>query len=452
MWIDLFRAQVDAHPEKIAIVAEGQKVTYAELLRRAEARSQQASAGSLRHIIVLEEPLAVLEEVIGAWLRQRVPTLLHHGFPAAKLTYLQQVLRDAERGGRNGGRGPGEMDSAERPERREGLILTTSATTSMPKLVVLPHENIQMTAAVMGRHFALPGDTQGLIAAPIALFNAMVGGSLASLAQGWTLHLFRPNTPASVVLSHIRSHGVTLINTVTAFFRFFLRYWSGTPFPALRMLSAGGEALAWREIERLQAACPNGDVQINYGATEIGRVSNISTRDPRAREGAVGMPLAHHELHIEPIEGLPYGELLVRSPTAFLGYLQPDGSYSGLTEDGFFRTRDLFSIDAQGCLYFHGRVDGVVKVLGRMVNVREVSRVLGRLPGVADAACRAVPDALTGHALTAQVVAENGVQLDPRELRRACAAELERHEIPGDISVVDRISETELGKRANIAQ
>ena len=328
------------------------------------------------------------------------------------------------------------------------MLLTTSGTTGLPKLAVMPHATMVRTTAALREYFAQPEETNVLVATPMALSSALTPNAFLALGSGWTLHLFHPNTPPPILHACVRSAPIHLLNTVPAFLRIFLRYWNGKPFPAMRRVSFGGEVMPWSSVETIQAMFPKALVNINYGVTEAGnRVSNLDTRDPRARAGGVGKPLSHFDVRVTQLEGSSAGELRLKGPTVFLGYLQADGSYRGLDEEGFLHTGDLVSFDSDGGMVYRGRRDGLVKVGGRFVNVQAVSDVLRSLPGVADAACWATPHALAGHTLTAQVIPGPGVTLDVSALRDALATRLPSWEIPGELSVRDEITETSAGKR-----
>jgi acyl-CoA synthetase (AMP-forming)/AMP-acid ligase II len=236
----------------------------------------------------------------------------------------------------------------------------------------------------------------------------------------------------------------------SSFIRLFAQYGSGAPFPSLRHVSTGGENVPRSVIDQMHALFPAARTYIAYGTTEAGgRISAISTRDPHFGDGCCGVPFPHWEVRVAPVDGVaaPGGELYLRGPTVFLGYLQEDGTYAGLDEEGFLHTGDLVRPDPDGCLYHLGRVGKLLKVGGFMVNPSEVEQALVALPGVAEALCWVEPHDLLGNAIVAQVVPASGTELDERTLRREMQSRLEPHKVPRAIAIVDALPEAPSGKR-----
>src|SRR5262249_14442902 len=141
------------------------------------------------------------------------------------------------------------------------------------------------------------------------------------------------------------------------------------------------------------------------------------------------------------------GELWLRGPTVFLGYLREDGSYEGLDPEGYYRTGDLIRPDSNGYFHHLGRMGQMVKVGGILVNPVDVEKVLLAVPGVAEALCWPEPHPMLGFVIAAQVVPAPGAHLDAEELRRWCLSRLERHQAPRTIALVDSLPGTPGGKR-----
>ncbi len=100
-----------------------------------------------------------------------------------------------------------------------------------------------------------------------------------------------------------------------------------------------------------------------------------------------------------------------------------------LTPDGWLRTGDLGSLDAQGNLQLHGRTHEMFKSGGYNVYPREVETVIESMPGVQLCAVVATPDPLWGEVGTAFVQGDPQA-LSPARLREHCQALLARHKVP----------------------
>ena len=109
-------------------------------------------------------------------------------------------------------------------------------------------------------------------------------------------------------------------------------------------------------------------------------------------------------------------------------------------------TGDYCRLDAQGYLYFVGRMDDVIKSRGEKVAPKEVENALMNIPGVREAAVIGVPDALLGQAVKAFVVMEEGSVLTDRQLQMECQRRLENFMVPKFIAQVAALPRTDTGK------
>ena len=98
-----------------------------------------------------------------------------------------------------------------------------------------------------------------------------------------------------------------------------------------------------------------------------------------------------------------------------------------------------------------GRSDDIIKSRGEKVAPKEVEEVLYLYAGVREAAVVGVEDDLLGQAIVAHVSAEEGVELDPKPLRRHCAERLEDFMVPGKVVIHDDLPKTDNGKLDKLA-
>ncbi|HEX7927124.1 MAG TPA: class I adenylate-forming enzyme family protein, partial [bacterium] len=418
MWLDDFRTRVEQHPNATAIIAREQRFTYRQFWDRSAAAGATAcrEQPGPRHWVSARDPLAFLEAVLGAWIRDKTPVAITPEMPAE----TQRLLRE-----RTLAEPPRQAD----PERREALVMGTSGSTGLPKLAVLPQTHLSLGVGSIARWYGLPEGSQALVATPLSTSTALLSTTLAGLSCGWAIHLYPAGTPGSVLQACMHTHSIEVMNGSSSFFRVFFGYWHGTVFPTLRFNSATGEPGSRNLLEQMHTAFPKSQTNVIYGMTETGRTGMVSTHDPRAARGGCGVPMPHVEARLIPVPGVepPTGELLVRGPTIMLGYLEGNGGYTGLDAEGFLHTGDIMRPDPDGCLMCLGRISRLVKVGGLLVNPREVEQVLLQLPGVADAMCWAEPHELLGYQIAAMVTEEPGAVLDEQKLRRECAARVEHH-------------------------
>jgi malonyl-CoA/methylmalonyl-CoA synthetase len=162
----------------------------------------------------------------------------------------------------------------------------------------------------------------------------------------------------------------------------------------------------------------------------------------------VGFPLPGVSLRLaEGANGLT--EIEVAGPNVISGYRgRPDADAVAFTPDGWFRTGDLGTFDADGYLRISGRAKELIITGGYNVYPREVEETLTSHPGVADAAVAGVVSAEWGETVVAYVVASDAVDrgLLQRQLVGWCADRLAPHKRPRDWRWIDRVPRNALGK------
>jgi acyl-CoA synthetase (AMP-forming)/AMP-acid ligase II len=137
------------------------------------------------------------------------------------------------------------------------------------------------------------------------------------------------------------------------------------------------------------------------------------------------------------------GELWVRSPLLFDGYLGDDIATAEALVHGWYRTGDLAEVDGEGYLTIVGRARDVIRTGGETVSPTEVEAVLSRHPGVGDVAVVGVPDPSWGETVCAVVVATPGaVPPSLEDIRAHCDGELARFKHPRRLEIVDVIPRT----------
>src|SRR5579863_2994760 len=94
MWLDDFRARVEAHPERTAIRVRGERIGYRDLWDRSAAAGLRrcSDRSGLRHLVAEADGLACLEGVIGAWIQGRVPVVLPPALPDGVRDHVQGCI------------------------------------------------------------------------------------------------------------------------------------------------------------------------------------------------------------------------------------------------------------------------------------------------------------------------------------------------------------------------
>jgi malonyl-CoA/methylmalonyl-CoA synthetase len=191
-----------------------------------------------------------------------------------------------------------------------------------------------------------------------------------------------------------------------------------------------------------------------YGLTETLIVTAARHDGPRT-PGVVGPPLPGISLRLvdeqrRPLAPAPdvLGEVAVRGPTVFSGYLnRPDATAAAMDAEGFLYSGDLATLTAAGEVRIVGRrATDLIKTGGYKVGAGEVEAALLEHPAVREAAVIGVPDDDLGERIVAFVVAYDGLQPRPEELAEHVARELAPHKRPRAVRLVASLPRNAMGK------
>ncbi len=219
--------------------------------------------------------------------------------------------------------------------------------------------------------------------------------------------------------------------------------------PALRAILLGGAPIPPDLVRRATAA--GWPVIPTYGLTEAGSgVTALPASESAATPGSAGRPLPGVMLRIAGPDPGGVGEIQVRTPAAFSGYLGREAeSAAAFTADGWLRTGDLGRLDAEARLFVADRRDDLVVSGGENVYPAEVEAVLAAHPAIADAGVAGRPDSTWGAVPVAGIVLRPGA-LDPGDgaLRAWCRERLAPAKVPGGVRPPLRPSADGLGQAA----
>jgi crotonobetaine/carnitine-CoA ligase len=177
-----------------------------------------------------------------------------------------------------------------------------------------------------------------------------------------------------------------------------------------------------------------------YGSTEAGWVTRMPWHQAAVRIGSGSMGAAAPEAALRVVDDAEddvsvgqAGELLVRAPGLFAGYLDQPETTAATLRGGWYRTGDLVRPDAAGFYYFLGRKKDMVLRGGENIAAAEVEDVLRTHPKIRDAAVIPVPDEIRGEEVKAYVLLAEGCaadELPPEEIVAHCADRLAAFKVP----------------------
>jgi long-chain acyl-CoA synthetase len=505
---DALVTSADAHPAKVAVVADGASCSYEALLdaalRLARALQDNGVGRGDRVAVYLENSWQAVVAVYGTLLAGGVLTVINPQTKAEKLAY---VLIDSEASALVTERslaavfisalahtpgvrcvicGGGLPDAATddpspyrhtllgfdevlantepRPSSRGVIpidlaaLIYTSGSTGSPKGVMLTHQNMVFASGSIAEYLRLDTDDRIVNVLPFA-FDYGLYQLLMTVLLGATLVVERSFVYPVPVLRRVIEHEVTvfpIVPTIGATLLSLNRS-GGWTFPGVRRVTNTAAALPAEFTARLATVFPNALIFAMYGLTECKRVSYLAPERVLEKPTSVGRAIPGTEVFLLSPDGAPVptgepGILHVRGPHVMLGYWKQPELTAGMLKPGrlpgerVLCTHDLFTMDADGDLYFLGRSDDIIKTRGEKVSPVEVENVLHRIAGVREAAVVGVPDELLGEAIRAFVVLDEGVPLTEQQIKRECMARLEGFMVPRDVVFLRELPKTATAK------
>ncbi len=278
-----------------------------------------------------------------------------------------------------------------------GVVLSSSGTTGLPKVMVLSVPHMLATASLIAAHHRLDDSDRGFNPLPLWHVNAEVVGLLATLVAG-----------ASLVLDErfhrtdfwriIDEFDVTWINAVPAIISRLATAKEGEVAPPrVRFVRSASAPLSPALFEQFEAAWKLPILQ-TYGMTEAASQICATPVDGPRKAGSVGVAAGVDVRVVAHGETVPHGvvgDVEIKGPTVITSYDSP--SYDDrFTRDGWLITGDLGYFDADGYLFLVGRDDDVINRGGEKIHPLEVELLLAGVSGVESLAVVAAPDDVFG--------------------------------------------------------
>ena len=334
---------------------------------------------------------------------------------------------------------------APRAQAREApnSILYTSGTTGLPKGAVLSHGAYRLAGADMVQSLGLTQDDRILVFLPLFHANPQMYAVMPALEVGAALILL-PKFSASGFFEMAQRHratGFTYVGTVLSIL--VKRHETPQREHGLRWCVGGGApAEIWRAVENLFGI----EVRELYGMTETGGWVSMNTA-AATRLGSVGRARKGVEITIRGYKGVTpvgeRGEIVVRamdSVTFFKEYWNNPQATAATLRDGWLHTGDRGWCDADGFLFFDGRLKDLIRRGGEMIAPAEIELQLLKHPGIRECAVFAVPDEILGEEIAAAIVADRSVIAG--ELPQFLTGRLPLHMQPRFIVLTDALPKT----------
>ena len=277
-------------------------------------------------------------------------------------------------------------------------ILFTSGSEGKPKGVVLSHANLNANIAQARAIVDFnPKDTL-LNALPMFHSFGLLGGTLLPVLSGVPTFLYPSPLHYRIVPEVAYNFNTTIMFGTDTFLTGYARYANPYDFYRMRYIFAGAEKVR-PETRKLWFEKFGLRILEGYGATEMSPVIAINT--PMAfKDGTVGKLLPGLEYKLEPVPGLPGGNLTVRGPNVMLGYLRADAPGKiEAPKDGWYETGDVVTVDDMRFVTIEGRLKRFAKIGGEMVSLTAVEAMASACWKDSQNAVVALPDDRKGEQL-----------------------------------------------------
>jgi long-chain acyl-CoA synthetase len=431
--IDFLLDRFREAPNAEALVWHDESTTYGYLLERVDAASARLDAAGVPSgaVVSLEadfspNAVALLLAVIA---RRCVVVPLSSAVAAdrdefretAEVEWIVDLdADDAVRVTPTGRTAGHELLRTLRDGGRPGLVLFSSGSTGRSKAAV--HDLVPLLEKFTVRK-------RTLRTAAFLLFDHIGGVNtlLYTLSNGGCVITVSDRHPDAVCAA-VEEHRAELLPTSPTFLNLMLASEAHErhDLSTLRTVTYGTEPMSESTLRRVHAALPWVKLQQTYGLSELG-ILRSQSRGP----DSLWVRIGGEGYQLRVVDGL----LEIKAKAAILGYLNAP---SPVTADGWFRTGDAVEVDGEW-IKILGRRSEIINVGGEKVYPAEVEGVLLELPGVAEVAVHAEPNAITGQLVAVRVRLDEPER--PADFRRRmvahCRDRLARYKIPQKVTVVD---------------
>ena len=327
-------------------------------------------------------------------------------------------------------------------------ILFTSGTTGAPKGAMMGHAASIRAFWEWSGVVGLQADDRYLVVNPFFHSFGLKAGILACILRGSTI-VPHPVFDVPSVMDRIEEERITMIPGPPAIYQTMLNHpdLAGRDLSSLRLAVTGAAPVPVEMLEGMRSVLGFETVVTGYGLTEAHGIVTMNRHDdpPELISSSDGRAIDGVEVKTVDADGRPTppgepGEIWVRGYNLMLGYIgDPEATAEAIDADGWLHTGDIGVLDAAGNLKITDRLKDMFITGGFNVYPAEVEAILGRHPGIAQAAVVGVPDERMGEVGAAFVVPRSGTELSPDDVVAWSREHMANYKVPRVVEVVDAL-------------
>lgn len=470
-------------PDRTAIIANGERYTYAQLSTAAEEAALRLLNGresldGARVAILVPGGFLFTSVLWGIWRAGGIAVPLYEKHPLPAISYILEdagvstviysdefesilapvfgqsnirFLSAEESGGL-----PGSLPDIQQEE--DALIIYTSGTTGSPKGVVTTHRNIRSQITALTDAWEWSQDDHALNVLPLHHVHGLINILCCALWSGACCEFLPKFSPGEVFDIFCKKEVNVFMAVPTIYFRLIGQY---NQLPAseqqaiseslrtFRLMVSGSAALPVSILEQWKKLSGHTLLE-RYGMTEMGMAISNPYHGER-KPGFVGQPLPGVQIRLmdennAPVDdGMP-GEIQVKGDNVFREYWnKPEETSDAFTLDGWFRTGDVAVLE-MGSYKILGRTSvDIIKSGGYKISALEIEEVLRTHPQIIDCSVVGIPDDEWGEVIASGLIVATK-EFDTGLLNEWLKEKLPAYQLPRTYLIQDDLPRNAMGK------
>lgn len=340
------------------------------------------------------------------------------------------------------------------PVTDTALLQYTGGTTGTPKGAMLTHQNLTANARQVAACDPEPAEEDRTIGA-LPLFHVFANTCVLNrtIARGGEMVLLPRFNPKQVMDAIARTRAPLMFGVPTMYQAMLdSPALHGADLSALKVCISGGAPLPQELKTRFEEATGARIIE-GYGLTESSGVVSSNPYVGGTRQGTIGHPmpgtrvkLLNREDPTRDAEPGEPGELAFSGPQVMKGYWRRPDADAEVFVNGYLRTGDVATIDAEGYIRIVDRIKDMIAVGGFKVFPSQVEAVLYRHPAVKEALVIGIPDSYRGESPKAFVALREGTVASGNELKAWLNPQVGKHEQVVAVEIRDSLPKTLVGK------
>ncbi len=332
------------------------------------------------------------------------------------------------------------------------LMLFSSGTTSIPKVIMLSKENMISNIEAIKKYLKITRMDRVLIVKNMNHVSSIVGEYLVALSSGSTIYFTTKLIRTKTIFDIVEHNKISILFAIPFILDNILKYKfiNHYDLSSLRIVNFYGGKMQHEKIIKLCEKLPNVNFIYSYGLTEASpRVTYITKNELLTKVGSCGRAVDGVEVCIRDengrlVSGGVIGEITVKGPNVMQGYYKNlELTKKTIRENELF-TKDLGFLDDDGYLYVVGRKDNMFIIAGKNVQPEEIEEILNEDSNVVNSLVR--KESEDSEKICAYVTLNHQEDHCLERLSLLCRNHLEFYKIPNVIYIVRNLEKTVSGK------